>query len=311
MTGGVGTYKLIILDSVKDLIKLTDNFRESSVVHLHTPHEALKYFWRTVFFYKKKIVYTPHSFPTFFYKKNDCISFVKYSLIELFLFLFHLIFLLRCKKCICLSQYEYRIWTKYFPLMRNKFEVIPTAIKPRQKQYNKTTRNLILWIGSFDARKKPFEFLDFIRKINSLIPSNNFKFIMCGNGPLFNDICSYAKNDENFRNLEINKNLDNNKILNLFTRGKYLVSFSVQEGLPMTFLEALEYGVRIITTAYKGGDVHEFLNQSNSIIIKNRDDYMDQLYSVNLDFSEDVSHLKQPYNFQYFIERYLCIYESK
>ena len=187
---------------------------------------------------------------------------------------------------------------------------MPTAIKPLKKSLHSIPRTLVLWVGSFDDRKQPHRFLSFCRKFNFKFPENDLKFLMCGSGPLFDNILNLANSDEKLYNLEIHKNVDHIQIMEFMTKARFLVSFSSQEGLPMTFLEALESGVPIITSVYRGGDVYEFLNDSNSIIFKSEDDIFEQLCSKKNILFEDTSHLKQPYSFQFFSDFHINIYEG-
>ena len=121
-----------------------------------------------------------------------------------------------------------------------------------QERLNRPCNNQILFLGELGKRKGCFDIPSVIQLVANIIP--NVKFVLCGSG---------TKEDETLiKKLIKEKNIENNVIFPGWVRGKdkdkilresdvfFLPSYN--EGMPMSILDAMGYGLPIVSTNVGG-----------------------------------------------------------
>lgn len=147
-------------------------------------------------------------------------------------------------KIIILGNY-WRLFLKNMGIDSKKIKVIYNAVNIHNNIYNKRSKN-ILFLGAIIERKGVYDILQAINDIKNEIPKG-WKILFYGPLP-----------DKKFLNKIKTLNLDNCvEYLGYLSAEKFKTVFgdisfnllpSYNEGLPMTILEAMSYGIPSITT---------------------------------------------------------------
>jgi glycosyltransferase involved in cell wall biosynthesis len=113
------------------------------------------------------------------------------------------------------------------------------------------SKNLtFIFVGRFVALKQPVLLLDAIREVYTVLQDAGVTVRFIGKGPLEGEIREYVKRnkvDEVVRIMGYVSDLDS-----IYSESDYLISTSKFEGLPITFFEAKQHGLRVITTPSSG-----------------------------------------------------------
>lgn len=124
------------------------------------------------------------------------------------------------------------------------------------------------YLGRISPEKNILSLIEIFNRFNKKYPESRLVIA----GPVFNHTKEYA--DEFFNKIRENKQIEylgvvgkNEKIKpeNFFEKINCLAFSSFVEGVPLTALEALSYGVPIISTNV--GALHEFINNSNGMLV--------------------------------------------
>ena len=108
----------------------------------------------------------------------------------------------------------------------------------------------VLWFGRMASEKQPWLFLDVAQRMQN---HTTVEFIMCGSGPLRNEIESESHHHKNL-------SIQPSKISALEAMSDvdvYVSTSSSTEGRPLAILEALEMGLQVFTP--NSGSVAEFI----------------------------------------------------
>jgi len=237
---------------------------------IHYPHYALIPFVR--------VIYTPHSYASFSYMKTSIQAKAKFTLAEILYYVLHLIILARVHTVIALTFEELRTWTKLFPFYSSKFRLVHTAIPLPDSDARSCMKSfeskkfIILFVGSLDSRKDPLLLLKTLEKLNQSIPSARtcVEAWICGDGILSKSLKTYASNNS-MDNVVFYGSISNNAVQLLMKKASILFSVSHQEGLPITFLEAICHRLPIVAYAYKGGSYESYFNPLSTIMFYSRD----------------------------------------
>jgi glycosyltransferase involved in cell wall biosynthesis len=175
-------------------------------------------------------------------------------------------------------------------LLRNgidtkEFKPINSDFKTKLKlSYGyKSHEKLIIMVGALNNNKGQLEALKVIKKLGP-----EYRLILVGNGPLEIEI----KNE-----IEFNKISDKVKMLghiknvvNYYQISDILLFLSINEGLPLTILEAMATGLPIITT--KVGGVPEVVRDKENGFFINRN-YLDEAEFIIQDLLNSPIKIKQ------------------
>jgi glycosyltransferase involved in cell wall biosynthesis len=134
-------------------------------------------------------------------------------------------------------------------------------------QYNKEQKSqTILFCGRLIKEKNPHLYLDAILKIG-IDNLQNWKFIICGEGPLLNELEMRISSDNLSRFVSIIKTGDTSKV---FREASIFVSLQSTENYPsQAVLEAMASGAVVIATDV--GDTSRLINHNHTGILTSMD----------------------------------------
>jgi glycosyltransferase involved in cell wall biosynthesis len=153
---------------------------------------------------------------------------------------------------------------KIYPQLKNKFKYSPNYIdstkfkKVSQLEKKKFRKGLgidknkliLLYVG----RLEPAKGIITLIKILNNIKKNNFVLLVCGDGPLKNEIKKY-------KFIKYLGRIPNNKMYKIYNASDIFILPSYHENFPITVLEAKSCGTKIISRDV--GDVKFVINKNN------------------------------------------------
>lgn len=197
-----------------------------------------------------------------------------------------------------------------------KICVIPNGVNvPNENPYNPQAQN-VLFLGCLCDRKGIWDVLECIKKLDSTL-DKDVKFMLCGDGEI-------EKVKRKIELLEISHRISHIGWINegekqaIFKSSALNILPSYQEGLPMTILETMAYGIPNISTNISGipSIIHD---GENGLLIEPGDvdalaDKIAKLMSndkLRQKFSENAYNLiKQKYSISQMIDKTEAIYET-
>lgn len=131
------------------------------------------------------------------------------------------------------------------------------------KQYNvDLAKDNFIFVGRMNEQKRPFLFLDFVKKISKEI--SNIHFYMVGTGPLADDVEKYILKKDLTKYVTRITHIDN--VAEIYSLMKGLIITSKFEGLPIAMLEAMCVGLP--TFATNVGDIDVVIDEyKNGMIV--------------------------------------------
>lgn len=166
-----------------------------------------------------------------------------------------------CDSIIVLGE-EWKIWLEKY--VDNKIEVLHNSVEvPKNIHYNNNSQNIVM-LGRLEERKGTYDLLDII---NCVIEKYDYiKFILAGDG----DLERLNKKIEELKippkNISVLGWIDSNERNKLLKDCLIYVLPSYNEGMPMSILEAMSYGIPCISTNV--GSIPSVIeNNINGIII--------------------------------------------
>lgn len=107
-----------------------------------------------------------------------------------------------------------------------------------------------LFVGRFVEIKQPILLLQAIKLVREILLDAGVRVVFVGKGPLESQIKDFIRENNLESIVEVKGFVEN---LNpIYSQSEYLISTSQYEGLPITFFEAKQHGLRIITTPSSG-----------------------------------------------------------
>lgn len=131
-------------------------------------------------------------------------------------------------------------------VIRNLYPYQKTENIKRDPQANK-----ILWIGRLIKEKRPELFLDLVKKM----PGYQFQLLMKAtkkNPEYYNKIKKAASK---INNVDIIGNVPNNEINKYYEKSLMLISTSISEGFPNTFLEAWGNSIPVVSIGFDPDEI--------------------------------------------------------
>ncbi len=154
----------------------------------------------------------------------------------------------KSKKIICISPDLYQKAIGDFPISKRKFIIIENGISIKKENVKLKNENRFLFVGRLSNEKKVLEIVQQFAKLEE----EKFIFDIIGNGNEMEKIKKYIKN-KNLSKKVILHNWQNQKyIQNLLEKTDFFIMNSKVEGLSMAALEALNYGLPIISSDCTG-----------------------------------------------------------
>lgn len=189
-----------------------------------------------------------------------------------------------------------------------------SVVVPKENMYSNNSQNITL-LGRLEKRKGIFDLLDIVKDVVEEKPEINF--LLGGDGSL-----------EKIRDIISQNNIANNaKLLGWVDAGKkdnvlkqtlIYVLPSYDEGMPMSLLEAMSYGIPVIATDV-GGIPRVIENNVNGFLIKpgDKEDLKKCILKLikNDEIRENISKkgyntIKQTFSIEAHVEKLIFIYEG-
>jgi glycosyltransferase involved in cell wall biosynthesis len=245
-THGGGSKKKKVLIFLNQLIKILFRIHEFNIIHLQT---ASYWSFRRKFIliliskiFKKKIIIHIHG-----------AKFISYFSKSIYIEKLAIMFAFKISDIIiCLSPE----WHKDLKKIYNEAKIItiPNSIKialsTEDLDYNKNTKNKnILFFGRLGKRKGVYELIEAAKQID--FEKFNAQIYLCGDGEieLISKKIFDLKLEDHIRVLGW---VEGNKKNKIYKEGYIFILPSYFEGLPMSILEAMSYGLPIISTTVGG-----------------------------------------------------------
>lgn len=172
------------------------------------------------------------------------------------------------------NQYDYLVLLTNKDKLEGKYKtntvVIPNMIElpSIDSTITGSQNKRVISVGSmYDDRKKFYEQIDIWGKIQKDFP--DWEFVIFGDGILRKEYIKYI-NEKHLQNVIFMPGTSNN-INKEYLNSSIFIFTSVAEGLPMVIIEAMSYGLPIISYDCPTGPSDLIVEGKNGFIIKNRD----------------------------------------
>jgi glycosyltransferase involved in cell wall biosynthesis len=221
------------------------------LIHVHTQRAGL-----IAAIYKKvygiKVVYTPHGLRHSQLKGLG--SFIHKMIEKFILNNIDVITTLSDSELDLVKQVNDKVYVKKINTRINTIEFEKNRLD---------NKKVIAMIGSCDDRKQPYLFINIAKRYIK----KDIKFIWIGNGPLYDEVKDFIK-QENLINIKFLGQKNDLEAKELIKNSDILLFTSKQEGIPLTILEAMMLKVPIISNNFFGiEDV--ITDKKNGLIFKN------------------------------------------
>jgi glycosyltransferase involved in cell wall biosynthesis len=290
-----------------ELLKLFKKYR-FDIVHTHSSKSG--FLGRIAARVAKipKIIHTVHGFPFHPYQKKHISLF--YQAMEKIAAIF-------CDKVVFVNNAEREDAIAKNIVKREKAITIYNGIEIPKTKQNKRKKNDIFVIGSCLRFWEQKNILATIKVAIQVCQKNkNINFIFVGDGEFFG-IAKKMVEDSGF-NKRIQLPGWKSNIDEWLQKFDVFLLYSKWEGLPLSILEAMSYGLPIIASDIKGNN--ELVSKDNGILVPIND--VDKLTAILLLLStqkdqlismknNSVKIVKKKFSLKKFIESYLELYEKK
>lgn len=251
------------------------------------------------------IIHTVHGYP--FHKYQNHLLSCFYKVAECFAGKF-------CDYIVSVNREDAEIAHRLLLIPNHKVRYIPNGAMPQEKRTILQKKEIV--IGTLSRFWKQKNMINTVKiAIKACQHRNELKFIFVGDGEDLSQ-CQRLVNNANLatRILFPGWSLDKEKWLSMFD---IFLLYSLWEGLPLSILEAMSYGLPIIASDIKGN--RELVDDRNGYLIspENEAGLFNLLLSLNLKKQElkskgDESYNKvvQNYSMDYFVDRYRKLYSE-
>ncbi len=251
------------------------------------------------------IIHTVHGYP--FHKYQNRALFCFYQFAERFAGKF-------CDYLVSVNEEDAEIAHQVLKIPKHKIRYIPNGAIP-QKEHNILQKNEIV-IGSLSRFWKQKNMINTVKiGIKACQFREELKFIFVGDGEDLSECKNLVETAGlSERILFPGWSLDKDKWLNSFD---VFLLYSLWEGLPLSILEAMSYGLPIIASDIKGN--RELVDNSNGYLVKaeSESDLLNLFLGISskrdeliLKGQESYKKIVQNYSMDYFNERYKTLYKE-
>lgn len=209
-------------------------------------------------------------------------------------------------KVICVSQNDYEVAHQIIGIPKSKLQVVKNSTLPifKKRQYQtEELKNLkVLTLARF-AHPKRIDLL--VDVFNSIDFANLF---IAGDGPDFNYWNEFIK-DNCVKNVTL---LGEIASFNAFNEYDAFILISDSEGLPISAIEAMSAGMPLILSNV--GGCGELIKQNGILVSNNKNEIVDALKSVVLNYQEfsknSISFYNESFNLELAKDSYINTYRS-
>ncbi|WP_214835585.1 glycosyltransferase family 4 protein [Exiguobacterium sp. s36] len=153
----------------------------------------------------------------------------------------------------------------YKSISETKVISLNNSVFPKALDFSKKDKKYISTMGVLSERKGTYDLLEAIKLIDDEIP-DSYTFVIAGNGDI-EEISTIVKKYGLENRIEITGWISNQEKIDFLYRNSCLYILpSYNEGMPMSILEAMSYGIPIISTDV--GSIPSVINKKNGILIK-------------------------------------------
>lgn len=128
----------------------------------------------------------------------------------------------------------------------DKITVITHPPKLNMYKMDVEKENLVMFIGTLCERKRPCLAVDIFDRMLKYDELKNYRMIICGDGPLEQDVKKYILKCGLERSIDFVSNISEEEICYLYNRSKILLNTSSLEGLGITTLESQRCGTPVL-----------------------------------------------------------------
>jgi glycosyltransferase involved in cell wall biosynthesis len=148
---------------------------------------------------------------------------------------------------ITISSYSVQKIVELYGVDENKIRIVPNGVDLQRfnpdndcteakKLVGENNEHIVLFVGNLIPRKGLHFLVDAAKDV--VKENKNTKFVVVGDGPLKNNLISYAQQQGVFDNFAFLGKVSDSVLLQLYNYADLFVSPSVQEGQGITLLEA-------------------------------------------------------------------------
>lgn len=176
-------------------------------------------------------------------------------------------------RTICVSREDKKILINQFNY-KNKIEVIYNGVDVEHyiPKIKKIFNSKIGFVGRLSKQKNPMILLDVAKKLKP-----EFELFFYGDGPLMNDLVDKCE-QEKINNVFFKGFL--NDVSEAYDEISILISLSVFEGLPYSYIESISSGIPVIATDV-GGVPEVIQSGSNGVLLKPSLEICDVIEAIN------------------------------
>ncbi len=167
------------------------------------------------------------------------------------------------------------------------------SLERKIEEQKKSTTYKILFLSRMVKEKGVFELIEAFKKVNQKI--KNSELILAGDGEAFQEIASLASNTKNIR---LTGYVEGDEKIALLKESDVFILPSYSEGLPISVLEAMLFGLPVITTRV-GGLKNFFKNKKMGYFIEPKDIHQIEEALFSILSNKDKTIQISKYNHQY------------
>jgi glycosyltransferase involved in cell wall biosynthesis len=126
--------------------------------------------------------------------------------------------------------------------------VVPNAPKKKQRTVSKLESDYILFVGSIEPRKNIHRLISAYDSLSENLKEKNKLVIVGADSWGRYNIHSLIKSSESCDYIKFKSNVDDNSLTSLYAHAKFLVLPSLYEGFGLPIVEAMSYGIPVLTS---------------------------------------------------------------
>jgi len=167
------------------------------------------------------------------------------------------------------------------------------SLEEKIKKQDLSKKVQILFLARMEKEKGIFELIDAFQKL--YLTFSNIELVLAGKGTAYEDVVAYVST---LKGIRLVGHIEGEEKAKLFKESDIYCMASYSEGLPVSILEAMAFGLPIITTSV-GGLKDFFMEDKMGYIskVKDRDD-LERVISKLLNNHEKLVSMGQ-FNFEY------------
>jgi glycosyltransferase involved in cell wall biosynthesis len=215
---------------------LRRKWREYDVIHVHGYHSAAPL--TTALAGASPLVFTPHYHGTGHSPFRKALH-VPYRMIGGAI-------VSRCARIICVSEAEARVFLAHFPGARDRVRVIPNGADLRRIRAAKPfpdTGEVVVTGGRLHSYKQVDRIIEAIA-----VTSSDLRLVITGHGPERERLATLAAERRVTDKVSLIGRVDTDTLYRWYASARVFCSMSTNEAMPVTILEMLAAGARIVAS---------------------------------------------------------------